>query len=187
MGRPPPRDRSIGGRRSVLSLGMRPGHGGSPALNTPPTAWRASTWGAPVTAEGGGPVTTPERGDPTRVQLNQTTPADRANHARDTVTNTTMDGAESHGTTSARHGRARTRGCSIGSLPAGSDERKIVRHFNIWNGLRRNSYSLRLLWSRDRPERTHGNRKGLRTRLPHSHHARGPSIHAIHLLPHGYD
>ena len=41
--------------------------GGSPALNTPPTAWRAPTWGAPVTAEGGGPVATPERGDPTRV------------------------------------------------------------------------------------------------------------------------
>ena len=139
---------------------MRPGTAGChPALNTPPTAWRAPTWGAPVTAEGGGAITTPERGDPTRVQLNHKTMADRTHHTWDANTSSTMDGETDHGATPSRHGRTREREHTIDPLSIGGDARTAVCYFHIWRGFRRKRHIMRLLWSRSQNERENGNRE----------------------------
>ena len=67
MGRPRETEMTFRGTETNFAHGMRQGHKGCSALSTPPTAWRALARGAPVTAEGWGPITS-ERSDPTGVR-----------------------------------------------------------------------------------------------------------------------
>ena len=130
---------------------MRQGHRGCPALNTPQTAWRALARGAPVTAEGGGAITTSERRDPTRVQLNHTPLADRTHQQWTTDTNPTMDPAAQLGTPPSQDVCSRDGGIRL--LPSGSDRSTAVcNHDGRRNDLRRfhrYPYDMRILRGRD--------------------------------------
>ena len=66
LGRPFGEKAKSDGTETAYGHGMRPGHSGSPALSTLPTAWRAPTRGAPVTAEGWGHITPPKGEKETR-------------------------------------------------------------------------------------------------------------------------
>ena len=184
MGRPRETEVPFRGTETHSVHGLRRGHRGCPALSIPPTAWRAPIRGAPVTAEGWGPITS-ERSDPTGVR-HHIPMADRTHHTRDANTGPAMDGETDHGATPSRHGRTRERERTIGPLSIGGDERTAVCYFHIWRGLRRKRHLMRLLWSRSQTERKDGNREDTRTRLQRTHHPRGACFHALHLLPIGH-
>ena len=114
------------GTETAYGHGMRPGHSGSPALSTLPTAWRAPIRGAPVTAEGWGPITPPKGEKATRHH----TLADRTHEQWTTDPSTTVDSPAQPGIPPGK--TLRTRDGGIGIPPVGSDRSTAISHNNGW-------------------------------------------------------
>ena len=95
--------------------GMRPGHRGCPALSILLTAWRAPFGGAPVTAEGWGPITPPKGAKATRHH----TLADRTHEQWTTDPSSAVDPPALPGIPPGK--TLRTRDGEIGIPPIGSD------------------------------------------------------------------